>query len=253
MFLLCDFALHKDLRWSIISNQLQNKANKIMKSSIFFTLFCSALLTGCSSSIPFNAQSTTEQFTLPSLNQSTQVYVGDYMIDEGVNVTDNYLIVKQPIDGAAYDIGKGDYKLLGTEKSGKMYFSHFSTNGGYVIQGPLIDPPYALSPDDKDGLCVSTVFVKNATCYKEAQTEVVKKSIDSPSAFQRTLIYNGSVGKKINISYREFSGGNARQAFTNNVEYDMSKSNIINYKGAEIEVIDFNNSSITYKVRKYFR
>ncbi|MHA2743226.1 hypothetical protein [Vibrio harveyi] len=62
-----------------------------------------------------------------------------------------------------------------------------------------------------------------------------------------------SVGKKINISYREFSGGNARQAFTNDVEYDMSKSNTINYKGAEIEVIDYDNSSITYKVKKYFR
>ncbi|XAG74626.1 hypothetical protein MRN42_17700 [bacterium 19NY04SH03] len=224
-----------------------------MNTKIYLTLIFGTLMAGCSSSIPLNSYPTTEEFTLPQLETVTQVYVGDYMIDEGVKVTDDYLVVKQTIDGVAYDIGKGDYKHLGTEKSGKMYFSHFSTNGGYVIQGPLFDPPFALSPDEKKGLCVSTIFVKDATCYKEAQSEILKKSIDSPSAFQRTLIYNGSVGKKINISYREFSGGNARQAFTNNVEYDMSKSNTINYKGAEIEVIDYDNSSITYKVKKYFR
>ena len=220
---------------------------------LYFTLIFSVLMVGCSSSIPMNSYSSTEQFTLPKLNTVTQVYVGDYMIDEGVTVTDDYLVVKQPIDGAYYDIGKGDYKHLGTEKNGKMYFSHLSSNGGYVIQGAFVDPPFALSPDDKKGLCVSTVFVKDATCYKEAQSEVVKKSVDSPSAFQRTLIYNGSLGEKINISYREFSGSRARQAFTNDVEYDMSKSNTINYKGAEIEVIDYDNSSITYKVNKYFR
>ncbi|EHN68033.1 hypothetical protein VFSR5_A0614 [Aliivibrio fischeri SR5] len=213
----------------------------------------SSVLTGCSSGIPINAHSSTEEFTLPPLNTVTQSYIGEEMIDEGIKVTDNYLIVKRTIDGVAYDIGKGDYKHLGTEKDGTMYFSHFSTNGGYVVQGPFIDPPFALSPSEKKGLCVSTIFVINATCYEEAETEVVNKSIESASAFQRTLIYNGSVGKKINISYREFSAGNARQAFTNNVEYDMSKSNIINYKGAEIEVINFDNSSITYKVNKYFR
>lgn len=210
-------------------------------------------MAGCSSSIPLNSHPTTENFTLPKLNTVTQVYVGDYMIDEGVKVTNDYLVVKQRVDGVAYDIGMGDYKHLGTEKSGKMYFSHYSTNGGYVLQGPFVDPPFALSPDDKKGLCVSTIFVKDATCYENAQTEVVRKSVESPSAFQRTLIYNGSVGEKINISYREFAGGNARQAFTNDVEYDMSKSNIINYKGAEIEVIEYDNSSITYKVKKFFR
>lgn len=224
-----------------------------MNKKIFCAIFFSILTTGCSSSIPLNSHPTTEEFTLPPLDKITEVYVGDYMIDEGVKVTDRYLTVKQTIDGIAYDIGKGDYAHLGTEKNGKMYFSYISTNGGYVSPAPLIDPPFALSTDENKGLCISTIFVKNAACYKEAQTEIIKKSVDSQSAFQRTLIYNGSVGKKINISYREFSSGNARQAFTNDVEYDMSKSQVINYKGAEIEVVDFDNSSIRYKVKKYFR
>jgi len=213
----------------------------------------SLFLTGCSSSIPLNAQSKTNHFILPEANQVTQAYVGDYMINEGVSITDTYLQVMSTIDGVSYNIGKGDYRELGTTNKGKIYFSHISTNGGYVTPGVFVDPPFAISPDDKKGLCVPTVFVKDATCYDEAKTKVVEKTIEDQSAFQQTLIYNGSVGTKLNISYREFSGGMARQAFTNNVEYDMSKSNIINYKGAQIEVIDYDNSSITFKVIKHFK
>lgn len=224
-----------------------------MHKKTLLTFMSVLFVSGCSSSIPLNALPTTKKFTLPQLNTTTQVYVGDYMIDEGVTITSDYLSVKQTVDGVSYDIAKGDYNHLGTESDGKMYFSHISTTGGSVTQGPLSDPPFALSPDDQKGLCVSTIFIKDAACYKEAQFDINEKSIDSASAFQRTLIYNGSIGQKINISYREFSGGNARQAFTNNVEYDMSKSKVINYKGAEIEVVDYDNSSITYKVKKYFR
>ncbi|MCW8349016.1 hypothetical protein MD535_23785 [Vibrio sp. ZSDZ65] len=175
------------------------------------------------------------------------------MIDEGIKTTSRYLTVHNYIDGAYYNIGSGDYKEFGTDSKGKIFFSHMSTNGGFVTAGALIDPPFALRPDDKKGLCVSTVFVQDATCYEEAVTTINNKTVESPSSFQRTLIYNGSVDEKINISYRELSGGNARQAFTNNVEYDMGKSNKINYKGAEIEVLSYDNTSITFKVLKYFR
>ncbi|WP_163133748.1 hypothetical protein [Agarivorans sp. Alg241-V36] len=223
------------------------------KLATAFVLIAFVTLTGCSSSIPLNAQPQTNTFTLPPIGKETQVYVGDYLINEGIQITDRYLSVKKTIDGAYYNIGQGHYKELGADNEGNIYFSHYSSNGGFVTPGVLVDPPYALSPNDKKGLCVSTVFVKNATCYEEAQTEVITKTVESSSAFEQTLIYNGSVGSKINISYREFAGGTARQAFTNNVEYDMSKSNIINYKGAVIEIISYNNSSITFKVIKHFR
>ncbi|MCI2286140.1 IS982 family transposase [Colwellia sp. MSW7] len=57
---------------------------------------------------------------------------------------------------------------------------------------------------------------------------------------------------KINVGYREFSNNSARPAFNNDVEYDLSSSNLIGYKGASIEVIKADNSSITYKVIKNF-
>lgn len=70
---------------------------------------------------------------------------------------------------------------------------------------------------------------------------------------QQTLIYSGSVGKKVNISYRKFNEGFARDAFTNDVEYDMEESNVIGYKGARIEVLDYDNRTIKFKVLRHFR
>jgi hypothetical protein len=57
---------------------------------------------------------------------------------------------------------------------------------------------------------------------------------------------------KINIGYREFSNNSARPAFNNEVEYDLSESKRIGYKGAQIEVLEADNSSITYEVLRNF-
>lgn len=79
-----------------------------------------------------------------------------------------------------------------------------------------------------------------------------KRPLASNDSFQQTLIYSGKVGDKINIGYREFSGNLARPAFNNNVEYDLSDSMLIAYKGARIEVLEANNQFIKYRVIENF-
>lgn len=44
----------------------------------------------------------------------------------------------------------------------------------------------------------------------------------------------------------------ARQAFSNDVEYDLSESHQVRYKGALLEIINATNQSITYKVIRNF-
>lgn len=65
-------------------------------------------------------------------------------------------------------------------------------------------------------------------------------------------MYSGKVGNKINIAYREFSGGMARGAFSNVAEYDLSESKTIGYQGAQIDVIEATNQLIRYKVISNF-
>ena len=89
-------------------------------------------------------------------------------------------------------------------------------------------------------------------CTSNFEIERTKRQVYSAESFQRTLIYSGRIGDKINIGYREFSNDYARPAFNNEVEYDLSESKSIGYKGAELEVIDATNRSITFKVIRNF-
>ena len=67
------------------------------------------------------------------------------------------------------------------------------------------------------------------------------------------FIYNGRVGDNLKFTYREFTvAGYARDAFTQDVQYDLKEDPIIGFKGARVEVIEATNREITYKVISYF-
>ncbi|UTM56916.1 hypothetical protein L4174_014030 [Photobacterium sp. CCB-ST2H9] len=222
---------------------------KKLNAATLFTI--TTFMSGCST-INYNTGAKTELFSEPPVGDVVEAYVGDYMLDQGKSTTMEYLTITHLIDGIAYDILPGSYARIG-DFEGIPYFSATNVNGQSVrYTAGLIDPPIALHTKKQNEVCVTSVSYQAASCY-DGQLKVEERTITDNQSFQQTLIYNGSVGKKINISYREFSNGSARNAFTNNVEYDMSKSNIINYKGAQIEVLGYDNSSIKFKVLKHFR
>ena len=72
-------------------------------------------------------------------------------------------------------------------------------------------------------------------------------------SLQQTLMYNGKIGNRITLAYRELQNNRARPAFDNSVEYDLSESAIIGYKGARIEIIKANNIEITYRIISGFK
>lgn len=89
-------------------------------------------------------------------------------------------------------------------------------------------------------------------CDTEFSYQFIERPFRSVNDFQQTLIYSGRVGDKIRISYREFANSLARDAFTNEAEYDLSASNIIAYKGARLEVIEADNEKIRFRVISNF-
>jgi hypothetical protein len=100
-----------------------------------------------------------------------------------------------------------------------------------------------------DGLTARQLQPAALTAEAYKKTTVSDNQTDS---FQQTLIYSGKVGNKINIAYREFSNNIARPAFNNNVEYDLSESKTIAYKGSQLEILEATNQSIKFKVIKNF-
>lgn len=204
------------------------------------------VMTGCTT-VRYNGGETfVKEVDYPEIGKVITVYVGDHMVQKGTITEENVLHVTRTIDGALYDIPAKNYSQIGYDNKQDFY----SANG--VVRGGLSDPVKALALKNEDGaeLCVVTVFGGKA-CYK-GEYEKRKQLAERGNSFQQTLIYSGRVGEKINIGYREFSNNTARPAFNNDVEYDLSTSKTIGYKGALIEVIEADNSSITYKLLRNF-
>ena len=84
-----------------------------------------------------------------------------------------------------------------------------------------------------------------------AITEVQKEVKDATNV-KLELIYNGRVGDAIKFIYREFNDGLARPSFTQEIQYDLSRSSIIGFKEARLEVIEATNTVIRYRVNNHF-
>ncbi len=76
---------------------------------------------------------------------------------------------------------------------------------------------------------------------------------------QEELIYSGTSGQTLKAIYREFigdfvgspygnSGWGIKQAFTQELQYDLDSSSIIGFRSIQIEIVEATNSSITFKV-----
>lgn len=68
------------------------------------------------------------------------------------------------------------------------------------------------------------------------------------SKFETTLTYSGKQGKIIKIFYREFSDNLARQAFTQDLTYDITEDKIITFRSTKIKVLSATNSRIKFIV-----
>ena len=70
--------------------------------------------------------------------------------------------------------------------------------------------------------------------------------------FKKEFIFNGRAGNTLNFTYREYINNLARPAYTQNLQYDLSESNIVGFRGLRIEVLNATNTNIEYKVLSDF-
>ena len=85
--------------------------------------------------------------------------------------------------------------------------------------------------------------------YKTARINDVYKTVGD--GFGQELIYGGVANGIVKIMYREFGGPNgafARPAFNQELQYDMNASKTITYRSIKIEVLEYSNELIRYKV-----
>lgn len=181
-------------------------------------------LSGCAT----RRQLPVQAVTFPEVGSVSTRNVGDALISHGYARLVPTLIIAEAGKIGEVPVSSGSY-YFSAENADRIKFQRGS-NELYVYK-------------DSKKVCVD-----KGKCSDIAYS--IEKSQGAPekNQFQQTLLYNGKIGNRIALGYREFSGDVARPAFSNEVSYDLSESATLGYKGARIEVIKATNTEITYKV-----
>jgi hypothetical protein len=213
-----------------------------------------ALLSACATP-EYNYRAKALDISEPPLGSVNVAYVGDELLKQGTYREHAAIRLDEEVKVGTlgtYTFTPGHYLMEGREGNVEYYNPSSLEGSGQVHKGTLTDPYQAMMVHvDKPTLCgVSTLNAK--VCKNNVEFVRFMLPVLAADSFQQTLIYSGQVGDKINIGYREFSGNSARPAFNNNVEYDLADSNVIGYKGAQLEIIEATNQLIKYRVVRNF-
>jgi hypothetical protein len=185
-----------------------------------------AALSGCAS----KTSTTYESWVFPSIDRVAVRSIGDPLIEQGYSQVGPEIEFSENVTVGKKIIPKGRYPYNTENGTGIWFYK-----GDYFFYLNKADNRICI--DGKD--CVKLEFTMGkAPIPGTAQAD----------SLQQTLLYNGKIGNRITLAYRELQNNLARPAFNNSVEYDLSESTIIGYKGARIEIIKATNTEITYRI-----
>ncbi|MBY5980040.1 hypothetical protein [Ferrimonas balearica] len=221
-----------------------------MKKIILLSLYSAFTLTGCVSSHQ-TVLPDIKEVKFPDVEVVTETSLGERMLESGkITSVDGFILYS---DVSIFDgiVKSGEYHQIGIKENHKVYGPKDDHGTGIidVFGSPSPAKPYI------DGNTGSLCFLGGfgtRFCSDSVKPIVRKINTYSADGFMQELIYTGKLGDKIRFTYREFQNGVARQAFNVDVEYDLSESNQISYKGATVEIIDASNKHIKYKVIRHF-
>lgn len=218
------------------------------------TVVVLAFTSGCTTP-QYNYQPTVQQISRPPLGSVNVANVGDEMLSQGVYTQRDAIKLSRPLKFGlitAYTLMPGYYVKTGEDHESSYYRPTGTRDSGMVQKAALADPWESIRLTN-DGKTISVVTVFHARTSRPADgVQLTTYPLLTDDSFQQTLIYSGKVGDKIKIGYREFSNNAARPAFNNDVDYDLTQSKVIGYKGARLEIIDATNESIKYRVISNF-
>ncbi len=211
-----------------------------------YLLFLSFFLTSCSTFV--NAvNSTSLNKVYPETETVANKEVGISLVTKEVGFLYKGLIINKD-----QSIKPGT--VLRELKKGEIFVNKFDTKKYFLYESPTAT--FGIAIDKNTGLQTfysitgaSVVFAKLRNQIDFTQTTVPVKGKEY---FKQEFIYNGKVGNGIKFVYREFEDDFARPAFTQELQYDLSESNIIGFRGLRLEVIKATNTDIDYKVINHF-
>jgi len=198
---------------------------------------------------------------IPKLNEKTEVYLGDRMLQQRTGEYKECLVPmisyeEKQIGGWVY-ITKAKQPACKKDADSKDYTPNFmaainkgNPDGGFYSTLQLVK-------GKKGGMDLCWMSGRwKQKCVKNISDKDVENKIVfmyEENSFQQSIEYAGRDGDNLEFIYSEFTDGFARQAFTREFQIDYSKGNVAAYKGAIIKIHDATNVNIVYEVIRNFQ
>lgn len=219
-------------------------------------ILCLIVLTGCATTTePPVAR--VQDLSVPPEGTTQTMELGDPLVAKVRRTTiPSYELLTDFSTPKSMGIGNfiksGVLTPLGTRSGTEV----FRPEEVYTVGGPrdgmlLPDPMRDIMVFSKvnGGLC----FVGSQDlCLSTGQYQPADYIDYSAPYFEQELIYNGRVGDSVRFIYREYGAKMARDAFTQEIQYDLGESMLIGFKGARLEVKEATNREITYTLIENF-
>jgi hypothetical protein len=122
------------------------------------------------------------------------------------------------------------------------------TGSTFMYQG-LPQPPILLIDNDSDGM-FDEVYHPAGGGKKEIKNPILVdwEQSNRSKGYRRELIYQGRDGDNLKLFFREFTDDFRRPAYDQEVQYDLSKSSFVQFKGLTIAVEEANNEYLIYTI-----
>lgn len=206
-------------------------------------------------------ETTGSYFLKPSIGEAATAEVGDSLYQEGIRtVVRTYRAtlksdVESKMDNGyvlAEKAGSGGAMLMRPDSHAPM-LCFMTKNTGIVgffgdrnVAGCLIDTSGNQVFDRAMFKQYDSYFPLSAPTPYEVQ--VTETASEGPDDFYVDVLYQGMSKGEVKISYREFSHGIARPAFTQDVSYELEPdgTGIIGFKGMRIKVLKATGHDLRY-------
>lgn len=225
------------------------------------------ILVGCAATENIKqTRAPTQSVHFPAVNIEAEAEIGQTIVSKS-NLTIHPAIVvdqdvsdtvKQNILNNRYSgttmVHAGTYKKGFESPEGSFYPDERGVFQSTV--GPVNWPIGIFMPMDSTKSAVVYTYHKTMGAqgfeFGTSPIDVKKTTVEvwGKDSLKKELIYGGLSQKTIAVSYREFSDGTARPAFTQELKYDLTEGDIIGFRGARFQVIKATNMTLKYKVLK---
>ncbi|MFT5635792.1 MAG: hypothetical protein ACI89T_001246 [Cognaticolwellia sp.] len=230
------------------------------------------LVAGCSSPIRVLDQSEQKLINYPQVGEVVSKKIGDVILAKGIQTfgeaakviaetqfnkkdgeSSMMTCALSVVPDTAYMRGVYETKSTSADCYGPVLFRRTLADGNtnWNCPGnPLIIGDICKEQDGKIFLAIAS----HKTYLKQDFDNIKfsKMAIKGKYNFVQEIIYNGRSGDNVKFVYRELSESLIKPIFFQELEYDISQSQIVNFKNVSIEVVNATNTDINYRLISNF-